>query len=244
METSNLPVIRALRPAWNKGRIVGQKRPLKPKHVWVIRIRLELAKNHRDLALFNLAIDSKLRGYDLVKAKVVDVMASDRIKERASVLQSKTQKPVHFEISEGTRAFLDRWMQDPLMAGSEYLCLAGFMNGFTSRPANMCELSGNGLLRSAWRQALWHTLSTSDMAPCADSCGAERQRAFEGERNAEWLGLHKGEGLHTGTGVGEPTRVCASSGLAPVQRPSQGRLARPAVRLCPPAPRSDAGVRP
>lgn len=76
METPNLPAIRALRPAWNKGRIVGQKRPLKPKHVWAIRVRLELAENHRDLALFNLAIDSKLRGCDLVKMKVVDVMAS------------------------------------------------------------------------------------------------------------------------------------------------------------------------
>jgi len=93
METPNLPAIRALRPPWNKGRIVGQKRPLKPKHVWAIRVRLELAANHRDLALFNLAIDSKLRGCDLVKMKVVDVMASGQIKERASVLQSKTQKP-------------------------------------------------------------------------------------------------------------------------------------------------------
>lgn len=69
--TANLPAIRALRPAWNKGRIVGQKRPLKPKYVWAIRVRLELAENHRDLALFNMAIDSKLRGCDLVKMKVV-----------------------------------------------------------------------------------------------------------------------------------------------------------------------------
>ena len=99
METPNLPAIRALRPAWNKGRSVGQKRPLKPKHVCAIRVRLELAENHRDLALFNLAIDSKLRGCDLVKMKVVDDMASGQIKERASVLQSKTQKPVRFEVA-------------------------------------------------------------------------------------------------------------------------------------------------
>ena len=121
METPNLPAIRALRPAWNKGRIVGQKRPLKPKHVWAIRVRLELAENHRDLALFNMAIDSKLRGCDLVKTKVVDVMASGKIKERASVLQSKTQKPVRFEISEGTRTSVAEWMEDGLMVGSEYL---------------------------------------------------------------------------------------------------------------------------
>ena len=83
--------------------------------------RLELAENHRDLALFNLAIDSKLRGCDLVRMKVADVMASGQIKERASVLQSKTQKPVRFEISEGTRSSLARWMREPLMVGSEYL---------------------------------------------------------------------------------------------------------------------------
>ncbi len=89
MQSPNLPAIRALRPAWNKRRIVGQKRRLKPKHVWAIRVRLELAENRRELALFNLAIDSKLRGCDLVRIKVVDVMASGLIKERASVLQSK-----------------------------------------------------------------------------------------------------------------------------------------------------------
>ncbi len=69
MPIANLPAIRACRPAWNKGRVVGQKRPLLPKHVWAIRVRLEIALNHRDLALFNLAIDSKLRGCDLVKLR-------------------------------------------------------------------------------------------------------------------------------------------------------------------------------
>lgn len=121
IQTPNLPAIRALRPAWNKSRIVGQKRPLKPKHVWAIRARLELAEKHRDLALFNLAIDSKLRGCDLVNMKVVDIMAPGQLKERASVLQSKTRKPVRLEISEGTRSSLKTWMKDPLMVGSEYL---------------------------------------------------------------------------------------------------------------------------
>lgn len=93
MQTPNLPAIHALRSAWNQGRIVGQKRPLKAKHVGAIRVRLELAGNHRDLAICNLAIDSKLRGFDLVKMKVVDVMASGQIKERASVLQSKRRNP-------------------------------------------------------------------------------------------------------------------------------------------------------
>jgi site-specific recombinase XerC len=121
MQTPNLPAIRARRPAWNKGRIVGQKRPLLPKHVWAIRVRLEIAENHRDLALFNLAIDSKLRGCDLVKLKVADVFAAGQVKERASIVQSKTQKPVRFEITEGTRKSLFRWMEESLMIGSEFL---------------------------------------------------------------------------------------------------------------------------
>ncbi|MDD9724560.1 tyrosine-type recombinase/integrase [Roseovarius sp. SK2] len=121
MTIANLPAIRAGRPAWNKGRVIGQKRPLLPKHVWAIRVRLEIAEKHRDLALFNLAIDSKLRGCDLVKLKVADVYASGQVKERASVVQSKTQRSVRFEITEGTRKSLSRWMDEPLMVGSEFL---------------------------------------------------------------------------------------------------------------------------
>ena len=121
MQTPQLPAIRACRPTWNKGRIVGQKRPLMPKHVWAIRVRLEIAENHRDLALFHLAIDSKLRGCDLVNLKVADVYAVGQVKERASIIQSKIQKPVKFEITEGTRKSLLRWMEEPLMIGSEYL---------------------------------------------------------------------------------------------------------------------------
>lgn len=84
MTIANLPAIRARRPAWNKGRVVGQKRPLLPKHVWAIRVRLEIAENHRDLALFNLAIDSKLRGCALVTLQIADNYASGQVKARAS----------------------------------------------------------------------------------------------------------------------------------------------------------------
>jgi len=107
--------------AWNKGRIVGQKRPLLPKHVWAIRMRLELAGSIRDLALFNLAIDSKLRGCDLVGLKVVDVYTAGRVKERTSITQSKTKLPVQFEITECTRNSLAVWIDHPDMFGSEYL---------------------------------------------------------------------------------------------------------------------------
>ena len=121
MQTPNLPAIRPQRPAWNKGRLVGQKRPLMPKHVWAIRVRLEIAENHRDLALFNTAIDSKLRGCDLVRLQVADVFAAGQVKERTSVLQSKTQKPVKFELTEGTRRSIAEWLKDPRMTGQEFL---------------------------------------------------------------------------------------------------------------------------
>lgn len=121
MSTSNLPMIIPSNRAWNHGRVIGQKRPLLPKHVWAIRVRLEIAGAVRDLALFNMAVDSKLRGCDLVKLKVADVFASGAIKERVSILQSKTQTPVRFEITEGTRKSLMDWIGHPLMAGHDYL---------------------------------------------------------------------------------------------------------------------------
>ena len=121
MHLPNLPAIRPSQPAWNKGRIVGQKRPLLPKPVWAIRVRLEIAENYRDLALFNLAIDSKLRGCDLAKLRVADVFVAGQVKERTSITQSKTQKPVRFEITDGTRKSLAHWMDEPSMVGFEFL---------------------------------------------------------------------------------------------------------------------------
>lgn len=121
MSIDLLPAVRLARVSWNKGRIVGQKRPLLPRHVWSIRVRLEMAGNARDLALFNMAIDSKLRGCDLVAAKVRDVFAAGHVKERASMIQSKTGKPVRFEITDTTRQSLDRWIRNPEMTGLEFL---------------------------------------------------------------------------------------------------------------------------
>jgi len=121
MTTPNLPAIIPPPRAWNRGRINGQKRPLQPKHVWAIRVRLELAESARELALFNLAIDSKLRGCDLVRLMVSDVYISGCIKERTSVLQSKTKQPVQFEITKGTRNSLTAWIDDPAMVGSKFL---------------------------------------------------------------------------------------------------------------------------
>ena len=92
------------RAPWNKGHLIGQKRPLKPKDVWAIRVRLQLEGRKRDLALFNLAIDSKLRGCDIVRLQVNDVSAGGRVRERSTAIQKKTGRPVLFEITQDTRA--------------------------------------------------------------------------------------------------------------------------------------------
>jgi integrase len=96
---------------WNKGKIIGQKAPLKLKEIWAIRIRLELSKRTRDLALFNLAIDSKLRACDLVKLKVRDICHGDKVSPRAIVMQQKTGRPVQFEITEQTRKSVSDWLK-------------------------------------------------------------------------------------------------------------------------------------
>jgi hypothetical protein len=91
------------RSPWNKGKLTGQKPPLKLKEIWAIRIRLQISLQVRDLALFNLAIDSKLRSCDLVKIRVKDVTHSTSISKRAMVMQQKTGQPVKFEITKQTR---------------------------------------------------------------------------------------------------------------------------------------------
>jgi integrase len=98
------------REPWNKGRLIGQKRPLRPKDVWAIRVRLQIGGLERDFALFNLAIDSKLRACDLVALRINDVDAGGRIRDRATVVQRKTGRPVQFEITEPTRAALRDWL--------------------------------------------------------------------------------------------------------------------------------------
>src|SRR5713226_8464417 len=95
---------------WNKGRLTGQKRPPKPKDVWAIRVRLQLQRRARDLALFNLAIDSKLRGCDLVRLQIDDICAGGRVRDRATIIQKKTGRPVQFEITEQTRAAIRAWL--------------------------------------------------------------------------------------------------------------------------------------
>ncbi len=99
------------RTSSNKGKLIGPKPPLQPKHVWAIRTRLQLAKRTRDLALFNLAIDSKLRGCDVVSLKVDDVAPHGYALDRATVRQRKTGRPVKFEITEQTRQAVDAYLE-------------------------------------------------------------------------------------------------------------------------------------
>ena len=106
---------------WNKGKLIGQKPPLKLREIWAIRIRLQIKKEIKELAMFNLAIDSKLRSCDLVKLKVRDVYHGNGIIPRAMVLQQKTQQPVQFEITEQTREALKNWISHKNLCPEDYL---------------------------------------------------------------------------------------------------------------------------
>lgn len=107
--------------SWNKGKLVGQKPPLKLKEVWEIRIRLQLDNRIRELALFNLAIDSKLRSCDLVKLKVRDIAHGQQIAKRAMVMQQKTHQPVQFEITEQTRSSVADWIKKAKLKSDDFL---------------------------------------------------------------------------------------------------------------------------
>jgi integrase len=103
------------------GKPSGQKAPLQPKEVWAIRVRLQLAERVRDLALFNLAIDSKLRGCDLVCLKVADVAQMSEARSRASVIQKKTGAPVRFEITAAARETLNTWIRKAGLSDRDWL---------------------------------------------------------------------------------------------------------------------------
>jgi len=116
-----LPQIVKSSTPWNKGKLIGQKPPLKLREIWAIRIRLQLKKKTRELAMFNLAIDSKLRSCDLVKLTVRDVYHGNGIAPRAMILQQKTQQPVQFKITEQTRDALKTWISHNQLRPEDYL---------------------------------------------------------------------------------------------------------------------------
>jgi len=106
---------------WNRGKVVGQKAPLRVKDIWAIRVRLQMQGRIRDLALFDLGIDSKLRACDLVRLRVSDVSHGDHLSFRAMVLQQKTQRPVQFEITPATREAVEGWIRAAKLRSNDYL---------------------------------------------------------------------------------------------------------------------------
>ena len=118
---------------WNKSKLIGQKPPFKINEIWSIRIRLELSKKIKELALFNIALDSKLRGSDLTKLKVSDVCHGNIVSKRAMILQQKTNRPVQFEITEQTRTSILDLITKSDLKNSDYL--------FKSRMKNSDHIS-------------------------------------------------------------------------------------------------------
>lgn len=128
-----LPYSPVHKEPWNKGKLIGQKPPLKLNEIWGIRIRLQLTRQHRELALFNLSIDSKLRACDLVSLRVQDISNGSAIATRTMIIQQKTQLSVQFELTLQTRVAIENWINKANLKSSDYL--------FPSRQSSYNHLS-------------------------------------------------------------------------------------------------------
>ena len=106
---------------WNKGKLLGQKHPLSLKQIWTIRHSLKIEERSRDLALFNLAIDSKLRACDVLSLRMSDVSNDGQVNRRAAILQQKTQSPVQFEITNRTRRSIENWIDTARLSRTGFL---------------------------------------------------------------------------------------------------------------------------
>src|SRR5262245_8153808 len=135
------------RAPWNKGKLTGAKPPLRPKHVWAIRTRLMIQGRTRDLAMFNVAIDSKLRGCDVVALTVEDVAPNGYAIDRAMVRQKKTGRPVKFELTDQTRQAVDDYLQASGKKSGEFL--------FTSRRRTDSCMTTRGKSRCSWDTATY-----------------------------------------------------------------------------------------
>jgi integrase len=140
---------------WNKGKLVGQKLRLKLQEIWAVRIRLQIHDRHRDLALFNLAVDSKLRAGDLLKLRVSDVSNGGRIGSRAMIMQQKAGRPVQFGITSRTREAISKWIRHADLGGTAYLFpsrISGTLHISTRQYARIVEswVAGIGLDSTAY----------------------------------------------------------------------------------------------
>jgi integrase len=167
MEVSELSILPAKkRTPWNKGKLIGAKPPLWPKHVWSIRTKLHIEGRTLELALFNLAIDSKLRGCDVVALKVEDVAPNGYAVARATVRQKKTGRPVRFELTEQTRQAVDAYLKAAVKKSGEFL--------FTGR-RRPGEGMATGNTRALFRSGL-QALGWTRMFSARTRSGAPRQR--------------------------------------------------------------------
>jgi integrase len=122
MDTQDTPLtLPPKRAPWNKGKFPGAKPPLRPKHVWSIRSKLQAEGQTRDLAMFNLAIDSKLRACDVVALKVGDIAPNGYAADRATIRQRKTGQPVRFELTEQSRQAVDEYLRASTKEPSDFM---------------------------------------------------------------------------------------------------------------------------
>ena len=157
---------------WNYGKLIGPKPPLQARHVWAIRTRLQLANRTRDLALFNLGIDSKLRGCDVVSLKVGDVAPHGYAVDRAMVRQRKTGHPVKFEITEQTRQAIDHYLGVTNKTSADFL-----FTGY--RGSNVIQQAG-----LTWVKPRLGTVGTTGLVPfyvvmfCGGDCISSPSSCF------------------------------------------------------------------
>ena len=147
---------------WNKGKLTGAKPPLRPRHVWSIRTKLQMADRKRDLALFNLAIDSKLRGCDIVALKVEDIAPHGYAIDRATVRQRKTGRPVRFEITEQTRQALDDYIRIANRKRGDFLFRAASAKLLPLDPTICSSRRRLDKRRRAGQVHVWHTFTPAD----------------------------------------------------------------------------------
>lgn len=158
MDTTSSSTLRSREP-WNKGKLVGQKAPFKPKDIWAMRMRLQQEHRSRDLALLNIGLDSKLRACDLVSLKVRDISHGERAASLATVQQTKTKRPVQFEITAPAREAAEAWIRQAGLRNEDFL--------FPSRThdsPHICTRQDARMLRE-WLQDIgldWHDYGPLD----------------------------------------------------------------------------------
>lgn len=154
MQNECTNIIKTEKRPWNKGKLIRQKPPLTPQQVWAIRVRLQLANHLRDLALFNLALDSKLSRCDLVALKVSDIQTGDEIRPHAKIIRKKTGKPVQFEVTKQTRDALIDWINHKNLNIYDWLFPSRKNRDLAITTRNMEGLLRGGLVQLVCRSHL------------------------------------------------------------------------------------------